>query len=821
MNLKLKSQIKSQKGFIPIIFTIIGAVIITSINFSFVNNAYAYKSISPVKGYPGGTLSISYDSKDCLVSGNGRVTVGGIEAEIKNWYPCVAYIYVTIPNNITGGDVIVYTYSGETQNIGYLTAYQPPAISSIFPTTVIPGVTEVTIKGSRFDNSKGYYDNVYFNGIKATTVRSWTDAEIVVVAPTGITAGKISIKIDPFDEIDGPPFSLLTPVITSISPANVIPGATIITVKGQNFGNKWLVGDDLYFDEKPAKEKRDVISWTDTEIKTYVPKEVTNAGIVSIKKGSWGVDTVYGPSFSIQKKVSNDTYSNYQTSYLETIRAPNAWSITKGSKNVVVAVIDDGVYVNHPDLRENIWINKNEVIGNRIDDDGNGYIDDIYGWDFISNNGEMTVKGSHGTILAGILGAVGDNDEGIAGISWDVKIMPLIVCDTKYCSPNAIINAIKYAADNGSNIINLSLGTWVTTGYSTIYNEAIKYAYNKGVIIVAAAGNGDIEGGIGQNLDIIPQSLVCNDNEQNMVIGVGAVNNDKYRLSWSNFGKCVDIYAPGYDIISTQAPNYSTVEGFYTIKNNGTSFSAPMVSGAAALLKAKYPTMSNYEIRDRLIKNSSNGVLDVYKALNQPYTYQIVKREDGSLVKTITDPTVYLIENGEKRPILSAAIFNAFGYIWDKIIAITQGEIDIYPLGPGVNISSPVSNPNIINAVDIPEGTLIRARGDIDIYIVKYVGSKKFKRLILSPSVFNNYGHLRWEDIMDVDQSIVDSFITSNLVRAVYDHKIYVLYPSGDTGEKRWVKDYNVLTRLGYDPDAVYEINQFDRDSYTTGSLIE
>jgi len=129
----------------------------------------------------------------------------------------------------------------------------------------------------------------------------------------------------------------------------------------------------------------------------------------------------------------------------------------------------------------------------------------------------------------------------------------------------------------------------------------------------------------------------------------------------------------------------------------------------------------------------------------------------------------------------------------------------------------------------IPEGALIRAAGDIDIYIVKYIpstgsgqaGSKQFKRLILSPSVFNNYGHLKWEDVLDVAQSVVDSFTTSELVRAVNDEKVYKLFPQGDTGEKRWIKTSDAFISNGFDWDAIYEINEFDRDSYETGLPLE
>jgi hypothetical protein len=121
----------------------------------------------------------------------------------------------------------------------------------------------------------------------------------------------------------------------------------------------------------------------------------------------------------------------------------------------------------------------------------------------------------------------------------------------------------------------------------------------------------------------------------------------------------------------------------------------------------------------------------------------------------------------------------------------------------------------------IPEGAIIRATNGIDVYIVKYVGSKKFKRLVLSPSVFNNYGHLKWENLMVVSQAILDSFVTSDLVRAVGDSKIYRLYPQGDSGQKRLVKDAGVMTRLGLDSDSIYEINSFDRESYVTGAILE
>jgi hypothetical protein len=118
------------------------------------------------------------------------------------------------------------------------------------------------------------------------------------------------------------------------------------------------------------------------------------------------------------------------------------------------------------------------------------------------------------------------------------------------------------------------------------------------------------------------------------------------------------------------------------------------------------------------------------------------------------------------------------------------------------------------------EGDLIRAIGEIDVYIVKYIGSKKFKRLILSPSVFNSYGHLKWTNIKDIDGSLVDSFVTSDLVRAADDFKVYKLISAGDTGQRIWIKTTEAFIERGFDWDAIYQVNQVDRDSYIDGPVI-
>jgi len=183
----------------------------------------------------------------------------------------------------------------------------------------------------------------------------------------------------------------------------------------------------------------------------------------------------------------------------------------------------------------------------------------------------------------------------------------------------------------------------------------------------------------------------------------------------------------------------------------------------------------------------------------------------SSLLRAGNSAKVYLIENEQKRWIPTAEIFVANGYSWSSIVVVDPSVLSYYPDGPNVSLS----------ADSIPEGSLIRATGDIDVYIVKYVGTKKFKRLILSPAVFNSYGHLKWSDIKNVDKSVVDLFVTSDLVLTVDDTKVYRLYPAGDTGEKRWIKTIGAFVRMGLDWDSIYQINQVDKDSYITGVDLE
>ena len=331
------------------------------------------------------------------------------------------------------------------------------------------------------------------------------------------------------------------------------------------------------------------------------------------------------------------------------IFAPEAWKIRSTSPNVVVAIIDSGIDYNHEDLKNNIWKNNYEIPNNGIDDDLNGYVDDYLGWDFYYNDNNPHPYSNlniHGTHVAGIIGAEGNNLKGIAGVSWDVQLMNLKVFSDyksiKSAYASHIWDAIKYAADNGADIINLSLGidigrTIVNGGYyySGTFNDfkniapdfyngwysALKYASDKGCLIIAAAGN---EYSNNDNFTCIPADFAY---EIPGMISVAAASNKGRISSYSNYGNIISLAAPGGDFnsgLSSQILSTTPNNSYEAI--SGTSMAAPIVSGAAALLIGENSSLSHTEIK-QILMNSSNkykwlsgkvdsGFLDLYEAIS-------------------------------------------------------------------------------------------------------------------------------------------------------------------------------------------------------------
>ncbi len=317
---------------------------------------------------------------------------------------------------------------------------------------------------------------------------------------------------------------------------------------------------------------------------------------------------------------------------LTQIKAPEAWDVQSNSSNVIIGVLDTGVDWDHEDLVNNIWINSGEIADNGIDDDGNGYIDDIRGWDFvhsvsgsdttssaadedgdIADNDPMDYDG-HGTHVAGIAGAETNNGIGIASASYGAKIMPLRcgyhAKDGKGYVPSIFAaEAYIYAADNGASVTNQSSGN---SGQAIL--DAAYYAFLNGVLIVESAGNGDA---------VTPSAL----GSQPWVISVAAVNQNDVKTYYSSFGEYVDVSSPGGELFAdsdtwgflSTIVNPSPFYGgkLYT-KFQGTSMAAPLVASAAALVVANEPTINVVDLFSRIV-----GTADDIDGLNPNHAGQL------------------------------------------------------------------------------------------------------------------------------------------------------------------------------------------------------
>ncbi|MBI2472934.1 S8 family serine peptidase [Candidatus Uhrbacteria bacterium] len=312
--------------------------------------------------------------------------------------------------------------------------------------------------------------------------------------------------------------------------------------------------------------------------------------------------------FPVFAQTPDDVYLDEQW-YLEQIHAQEAWDVETGDGSVVVAILDTGFDLDHPDLKQNLWINTKEIADDGIDNDHNGYVDDLNGYDFIDedgspvpdqDNGFEESAVSHGTVIAGIIGGVGNNGKGIAGINWDVQLMSIRILDSNGIGDSySVYKGVKYAIKNGADVINLSF-----TGFDVddLLSAAIEEAYRAGIVVVAAMGNA--EPGINTDDQAIYPSCYGEEDDHDWILGVAATDTHDEKAFFSNYGSlCTDISAPGEDIFSTvyQDDDWQALsQGYYQGGWSGTSMASPMISGAAALLKSAYHSLTPDDIKSIL-----------------------------------------------------------------------------------------------------------------------------------------------------------------------------------------------------------------------------
>jgi subtilisin family serine protease len=312
------------------------------------------------------------------------------------------------------------------------------------------------------------------------------------------------------------------------------------------------------------------------------------------------------------------------------IDALQAWDIEKGGSEVIIAIIDAGVDYNHPDLIDNIWVNEGEIPDNDIDDDNNGYIDDYYGYDTPTRDDDDTVLDlvGHGTFCAGIASAVTNNGLGIAGVCWNCKIMIIQPFNIYHSMlTNEFVESLKYAVDNGADILSMSFAS--RDIHTT--KRGYEYAYDKGAVLIACAGNYNTS----DKRENYPAAY-------DFVMAIAATNQLDERCDeedWnlpgrgSNYGEWVDVAAPGNNFIGLMPTyevfynyQYGIDKNYAFINGGGTSWSTPVVAGIAALLLSQDPTLSYDEIRRIIRANVDPYISEEYIGTGRVNAYKALTR---------------------------------------------------------------------------------------------------------------------------------------------------------------------------------------------------
>lgn len=418
-----------------------------------------------------------------------------------------------------------------------------------------------------------------------------------------------------------------------------------------------------------------------------------------------------------------------------------SWKITKGSKAVTVAVIDTGIDSLHEDLIDSTFVNGYNVIKSKK----------ISAYSNSDDNG-------HGTLVAGVIGATTNNNTGVSGAAWEVSLMAVKALNSRGSgTASQISEGIVWATNNGANIINMSLGGIGFVHNNTLAN-AITHAFENNVVIVSAAGNDvAITGG---NLDVEPVFPICNDNGQNMVIGVSASDTRDLKPDFANFGKaCVDVVAPGKRILSTI--NHDPATGLPSPDSyayaSGTSLAVPFVSAQAALLKSVFPNANNRQIRDRIIASADpvdrlnlsqcanrsckgllgSGRINVAKSLEE----DIDVLQDGDVVRIAGTNDWYYI-NGGKKQFISTFVRNQ-RFLNTVPTEVQKSELISFSEG---SYAEPL------------DGTLIQSPNSPTVYYMS-----KGVRLPITASVFKAR-KFQYKDIYNLSSAEVESWVLGSFL---------------------------------------------------------
>jgi subtilisin family serine protease len=450
-------------------------------------------------------------------------------------------------------------------------------------------------------------------------------------------------------------------------------------------------------------------------------------------------------------------------------RFPSAWKKTTGSLSTIVAIVDTGIDQTHEDLSD-----VNYVRGYNFRTDEN------------ISPGRNSDDNGHGTLVAGIIAATANNRTGIVGTNWDVTLMPLKALSTAGTgNVSDISQALVWATDHGAHIINLSLGG-LGFGHDTTLANAITYAYENNVLLVAAAGNDvAVTGG---NLDDSPVFPICDDNGQNMVLGVTASDTNDVKPSFANFGKsCIDVSAPGKRILSTinHDPSTGAAAPDSYAYASGTSMAVPYVVGQAALLRAVFRNATNSQLRDRIITSSDNidnnnlsqcanascrgflgaGRINVLSSMQENIISVNVK--EGDVVQLKENNALYLISGG-KRHLISPFV-KSQRYATSRVKEVSLSDIEKFPEG---NYAEPL------------DGTLIKMNTETTVYYMS-----QGLRLPVTYQVFLLRG-FKFTDVNVLSYSEVNSWLEGSflappdgsLIRTSKDPTVYwivdgVLHP--------------------------------------------